>query len=394
MALLTNKERKELFPIFKTCTYLNTASTGVVPETAIAEQDRFMNFYRGETIQSQPETFEVIEQIREKLSLILGAPAEDIALINNTSYGINMTAWGIDFQKGDKILIPSNEFPANFYPWKIHESRGAEIIINNESDEAYFDRKDAKVIAPSWIRFYDGFRFDLTHCVDIAKKHNSLVCVDGIQGAGVLYPDLEKSGVDTFSAGGQKWLLSPYGTGVLYVRKDAPIRSLFQGWLQRFLETKDFSNVRKYDIPEPVDATRFEIGSLTYQALFAMNKSLKLINDLGIQNIEKHALKLANYFADECEQLGFRVVSPGGKRRSAIISVHFQDSKKVYEALLQQKVLCSLREGNIRFSFHLYNNEEDVEKTLHCIRELFKDVDRKEVDFSIKPNKEYTGIYS
>ncbi len=370
MDLLTNKERNELFPIFKTCIYLNTASTGVVPETAIAEQDRFMNFYRGETIQSQPETFEVIEQIREKLSIILGAPAEDIALINNTSYGINMAAWGIDFQKGDKILIPSNEFPANFYPWKIHESRGAEIVINDTSDEAYFDQANTKVIAPSWVRFYDGFRFDLKHCAEIAKKNDTLLCVDGIQGAGVLYPELEKSGVDTFSTGGQKWLLSPYGTGALYIRKDAPIRSLFQGWLQRFLKTKDFSNVRKYDIPEPADATRFEIGSLTYQALFAMNKSLELINDLGIQNIEKHALKLANYFADECKSLGYEVVSPGGKRRSAIVSVHFHDSEKVFETLLEQKVLCSLREGNIRFSFHLYNNKEDIEKTLKYIQKV------------------------
>jgi len=261
MSLLTNKERKELFPIFKTCIYLNTASTGVVPETAIAEQDRFMNFYRGETIQSQPETFEVIEQIREKLSIILGAPAEDIALINNTSYGINMVAWGIDFKKGDKILLPSGEFPANFYPWKIHESRGAEIVINDTSDEVYFDNPSAKVIAPSWVRFYDGFRFDLKHFAEIAKKNKSMLCVDGIQGAGVLYPELEKSGVDTFSTGGQKWLLSPYSTGALYVRKNAPIRSLFQGWLQRFLETKDFSNVRKYDIPEPCNATRFEIAA-------------------------------------------------------------------------------------------------------------------------------------
>ncbi|MDP8315163.1 MAG: aminotransferase class V-fold PLP-dependent enzyme [Candidatus Celaenobacter antarcticus] len=372
MSLLTNKERNELFPIFKTCIYLNTASTGVIPETAIAEQDRFMNFYRGETLQSQPESFEVIEQIREKLSKILGAPAEDIALINNTSYGINMTAWGIDFHEGDKVLLPAKEFPANFYPWKVHEFRGAEIVINDTSDEIFFDRSDAKVIAPSWVRFYDGFRFDLKQCAEIAKKNNALLCVDGIQGAGVLYPELEKSGVDTFSTGGQKWLLSPYGTGTLYIRKDVPIRSLFQGWLQRFLDTKDFSDVGRYDIPEPDNATRFEIGSLPYQALFAMNKSLELINDLGIQNIEKHALKLAQQFADECEEQGYTVVSPGGKRRSAIVSVHFGDSKKVYEALLTHKVLCSLREGNIRFSFHLYNNEEDIEKTLDIIKSLIR----------------------
>jgi selenocysteine lyase/cysteine desulfurase len=372
MALLTNKERNELFPIFKTCTYLNTASTGVIPETAIAEQNRFMNFYRGDTLQTQPESFEKIIEIKEKAGKLLGASPEDIALVNNTSFGINMAGWGMDLQRGDKIVLPPGEFPANVYPWKGQEIRGAKLVITKEDGEQYLDIDGVKIIAPSWIRFYDGYRIDLKECSEIASKHNALLSVDGIQGAGVMYPDLENSGVDTFCAGAQKWLLSPTGTGILYIRKDAPIRSIFQGWLNRFLDTLDFTNVRQYDIPEPKDASRFEIGSYPYQALFAMHASLSLLAEIGIMRIQEHALGLAKIFIDECKSLGLRIISAGGKRRSPIVAVHVPDAVGVHHILQEKKILCSCREGNLRFSFHLYNNEEDIEKTTDVIKSVIK----------------------
>ncbi|MBN2016941.1 MAG: aminotransferase class V-fold PLP-dependent enzyme [Candidatus Cloacimonetes bacterium] len=372
MSIFTEKERRELFPIFKTCTYLNTASTGVVPETAIAEQNRFMDFYRGATLQTQPESFEKIVTIKERVGELLGASPEDIALVNNTSFGINMAGWGIDLKSGDKIVIPPGEFPANVYPWKGQETRGAEVVITKNDGEEYLDIEGVKVIAPSWIRYYDGYRIDLKECSKIAKKRNALLSVDGIQGAGVMYPDLEKSGVDTFSAGAQKWLLSPTGTGILYVRKNIPIRSIFQGWLNRFLETLDFTNVQQYDIPEPENASRFEIGSYPYQALFAMHASVSLLAEIGIRNIQNHALGLAQNFTAECKSLGLKIVSEGGKRRSPIVAVHVPDAAKVHRELQDNKILCSCREGNLRFSFHLYNNENDIEKTIDVIKILFK----------------------
>ena len=372
MSLLTNKERTELFPIFKTCTYLNTASTGVIPETAIAEQDRYMNFYRGDTLQTQPESFEMIIKIKEKAGELLGASPEDIALINNTSFGINMVGWGTDFQPGDKIVLPPGEFPANVYPWKGQEQRGAEVYFAERDGEEFLDVEGARVIAPSWIRFYDGYRFDLKECSKVAKKHNALLSVDGIQGAGVMFPDLENSGVDTFSAGAQKWLLSPTGTGILYVRKDASVKTIFQGWLNRFLDTLDFTNVRQYDIPEPKDASRFEVGSYPYQALFAMHASISFLAEIGIKRIQEYTLGLANMFVEECESLGMQVISAGGKRRSPIIAVQIPDAVHVHQRLQEKKILCSCREGNLRFSFHVYNNEEDIEKTIDVLRSVIK----------------------
>ncbi len=372
ISLFTEKERTELFPIFKTCTYLNTASTGVIPETAIAEQDRFMNFYRGETLQTQPESFEIIINIRKKVATLLGADTEEIALVNNTSYGINIAGWGMDLSKGDVIAIPPGEFPANVYPWKSQEQRGAKVFISEKDGEEFLDIDHLKVIAPSWIRFYDGYRIDLAECARIAQKHEAFLSVDGIQGAGVMYPDLKHSGVDTFSAGAQKWLLSPTGTGILYVRKDAPIRSIFQGWLNRFLDTLDFTKVQQYDITEPKDASRFEIGSYPYQALFAMHASVSLLAEIGIDTIQEYTLKLAELFVSECKTLGLKVISKGGKRSSAIIAVHVPEAAKLHKILQENKILCSCREGNLRFSFHLYNNEKDIEKTIDIIKQVIK----------------------
>ncbi|HEX38372.1 MAG TPA: aminotransferase class V-fold PLP-dependent enzyme [Candidatus Cloacimonetes bacterium] len=372
MSLLTDKERIELFPIFKTCTYLNTASTGVIPETAIAEQDRFMNFYRAETLQTQPESFEIINKIKQKVAILLGAESDEIALVNNTSLGICMAGWGIEMSQGDVIALPPGEFPANVYPWKGLEVRGAKVYIAEQDGEEFLDVDNLRVLAPSWIRFYDGYRIDIQECSRIAKKHNALLSVDGIQGAGVMYPDLKNSGVDAFSAGAQKWLLSPTGTGILFVRKDAPIRSIFQGWLNRFLDTLDFTNVRKYEIPEPRDASRFEIGSYPYQALFAMHASVSFLVDIGIHKIQVYTLRMAEMFVDECKALGLKVISVGGKRRSPIVAVYIPEAVQVHQKLQEKKILCSCREGNLRFSFHVYNNERDIEKTIDVLKTAIK----------------------
>ena len=103
-----------------------------------------------------------------------------------------------------------------------------------------------------------------------------------------------------------------------------------------------------------------------------MHASLSLLAEIGIMRIQEHTLGLANTFVDECTSLGLKVISAGGKRRSPIISVHVPDANKVHHILEEQKILCSCREGKLRFSFHLYNNEEDIEKTLDIIKSLIR----------------------
>jgi len=95
-----------------------------------------------------------------------------------------------------------------------------------------------------------------------------------------------------------------------------------------------------------------------------------MVTALG--EIQKHTLGLANDFVEQCESLGLQIVSPGGKRRSAIIAVHVPEAVKVHQILTEHKILCSCREGNLRFSFHVYNNETDIEKTMDVLKTVMR----------------------
>ncbi len=370
MGIFSAKERDELFPIFKKFVYLNTAATGILPVPAVEEMEKFLRRYRGEGIRHDAESFRVIEQIRENLAALVGARPEQIALTFNTSFGINVAANGIEVPPGRKILLAPDEFPANFYPWQVAAQRKkAELEVIPEPTESRFDRPDAGIIALSWVRYFDGFRFDLKELSAIARRVESHLCVDGIQGAGVLQINLAELAVSTLSAGGQKWLLSPYGTGFLYVRQFQKVETVFAGWLCRFSADGDYSSLRRYDLPQPADATRFELGTLPYHNLWAMWRSTDLLRQIGMEKIHRHAVKLAETFAGEAEEIpGIRVISPGGKRRSAIVSISTNSPQELYSRLSKAGIICAFREGNIRFSFHIYNDETHIERVLEVIR--------------------------
>jgi len=374
MQIFNSKQREKLFPIFKKYVYLNTASTGIIPESSIQQMTNFLRRYRGEGIHHDAQSFKMMDDLREKVGNILGTSPERIAIGFNTSFGINISANGLHISSGKKIVLAPDEFPANFYPWKtVAERRNNPLEIISQPDEDLFDIPDTGIIAVSWVRFFDGFRFDLNKLGKIARKNSAFLCIDGIQGAGVLSPKLDNSTVDTFSAGGQKWLLSPYGTGIFYVNENTPLEPTFVGWLQRFALSGDYSSLRKYDLPMPKNAIKFEMGTMPYHNLWAMWNSVSLLDDIGIENIENYTTTLTEEFVLRLKDIpDVQIISPSGKRRSSIVSIAVSPARTVFEKLKQHRIIPAFREGKLRFSFHIYNNIEDIDRTIDILKRVIK----------------------
>jgi len=359
MAIFSKSELTEIFPIFKTKYYFDTASTGIVPRQSLEAMYKFLGKYEGETI-TDAQSFAVLAMLRENLSELFGAPAENFALVFNTSFGLNACASGIGFEEGDVIAIPPNEFPAKFYPWYEQQKRGVRLNVLPKLHESEFGVRKLRAAVFSWVRFFDGFRFDIARVSDIALRFGALSIVDGIQGAGVLSVNLAKSECDAFCAGGQKWLLSPYGTGFLYLKPDAPISPVFHGWLSRYDPPGKFDSLLEQILPRAKGAKAFELGTLPYHNLWAMAVSTSILLDIGIDNIERHATSLSNAFAREAELLGYRVCSQGDTRRSAIVSIQCDNQDEVAEFLRNANIICAQREGMLRFAFHIYNDESQL----------------------------------
>ncbi len=107
-------------------TYLNHASHAPLPLPARAAFERFFDSWQKTAHRHDPESFRIFEAVRGKLAGLVGARRERIGLSPHTTYGMNILASGLGWEKGDNIVISEKEFPASVYPWlRLRDSREA-----------------------------------------------------------------------------------------------------------------------------------------------------------------------------------------------------------------------------------------------------------------------------
>ena len=222
----------EQFPVTKNLVYLNHASIApLCPRSAAAmrrlatDVEEFGSFH-------YPEWLKVYEGIRTATARLINAAPAEIAIVKNTSEGIATIANGIEWRAGDRVVAFTEEFAANFFPWKHLEQRGVCVTwlsIFDDLDKVDEACRGARLLAVSFVQYLSGFRADIVRMGEICARHNCLFLVDAIQGLGAFPLDVRAANIDFLAADGHKWLLGPEGCGILYVRAErmeAKLRAL------------------------------------------------------------------------------------------------------------------------------------------------------------------------
>ncbi|HEY8062050.1 MAG TPA: aminotransferase class V-fold PLP-dependent enzyme, partial [Gemmatimonadales bacterium] len=289
----------------------------------------------------------------------------EIALMPNTTTGLNVAARALPLASGDIVLTFDREFPANIYPWM---RLGGGVVLERIPvtpegwpDEARLHERlgDPRVraVAVSLTQFSNGYTVDLRALSQATRAVGKWLVVDAIQAVGQVVVDVKQTPVDFLACGAQKWLLGPWGTGFLYVRKElcTQLEPTFAGWAA-FVGSDDYTSLTSYN-PRPwPDARRFELLTFPVQDFAAMNASLSLILGAGIGEIAQHVRALHQPIIDWAEQQGATITSPPEPHRSAILCLRPRgDVAAVYAGLQAAGVHCSLREGSVRLSPHLFN---------------------------------------
>lgn len=356
-------------------TYLNAASTGPQPKRTVSTLIEWAEL-RGSMHKIDFEMqFGTLQRSRELCARLIGAKAAEIALATNTGFGINVAARALPLKAGDVILVPSGEFPANVYPWMgAAQNRGLEyrsVPVSNEllDEDALMralDDKAVKCVAVSWVGFSTGYKADLQRIGKACRDRGVYFVVDAIQGLGPFTLDARACCIDILACGGQKWLLSPWGSAFTYVREEL-VRKLeppFVGWMGP-KGTDDFSRMLEYDLTWREDARRFEQISLPYQDFAGMNASLALLEELGHGAVGDHVVCLADEIVRCAEAARLALVTPSDRsHRAGIVSVRPRDAAKASARLTKAGVAHSVREGAIRLSPHVYNTVEEIRSTL------------------------------
>lgn len=384
-----NPELRALFPGAERQVYLNIAANGLI---STAVQDVVAAYMEERVLGTSDKDVlrEQIDETRATFAALNGAEPDEVAITKNVSEGLNLFAASLEWREGDNVVIcPELEHPNNIYLWfNLGRRHGVEVrSIPSESGVMPIERmasaidERTRVVTFPTISFAPGFVTDWAPLVRRAREVGALTLADGAQSAGTMAIDVHEAGFDAMAVSVQKGLLSLYGFGFLYVRKEVA-NDLIPIHVARYGIDLDAHETAYSDGPLEYQpgARRFDVGNYNYLGMSATRASLGLIGEIGVPAIERHVRGLAADLAGGLLELGMPVVGGApGPHLSHIVSSGRLGGGRHYTAddpevndlhrhLVDADVAFSLRSGVLRFSFGVYNDGSDVERVLESVR--------------------------
>lgn len=362
--------------------YFDHAAVSPLPQPAADALAAWLGDIRDNGDVNWPDAARGVEGTRKAAAQLLGADADEIALVPNTTVGLNLVAEGVDWRPGDNVVTLADEFPSNVYPWMNLASRGVETrrVPTDASGRLDLDLLAGacdgrtRVVAVSWVGYATGYRHDLAGIAQIAHDRGALFVLDAIQALGVFPIDVRKTPVDALAAGGQKWLLGPEGAGIAYIRREhlERLRPVGLG-SHSVVHERDYTRI---ELDLKPTAARYEGGAQNMCGMLALGTSLKLLIDAKTDSVAAAVLDITDRACGRLGEIGATIISDrrldhrGGQQRSGIVAFELpgRDPLAAKKHCLTQGVVLSCRAGRLRISPHAYNNEEDVERMVAALR--------------------------
>jgi selenocysteine lyase/cysteine desulfurase len=376
---MNHKLPHEEFLLREDLIYLNHAGVSPWPmRTSRAVQ----KFAEENMLQGSLDYLKWIEaetSLRQKAKkLINAASIDDIALLKNTSEALSVVAYGLEWEEGDNVVSSDQEFPSNRIVWESLSSKGvglkeADLGSAGTPEEALFSLVDSRtrLITVSSVQFSTGLRMDLKRIGEFCRERGILFCVDAIQSIGAVSFDVQDIHVDYVMADGHKWMFGPEGLALFYSTPEARDRLALNQYGWHMVEAAGDFDRKEWDIAKT--ARRFECGSPNMAGIHALNASLSLLLEAGMEHVENEIVERSRYLFNKIKgEPGLEIVTPTEPGRYAGI-VTFRrngvDSKELYNYLVSKNVVCSPRSGGIRLSPHFYTPYGHLDRVIELVRE-------------------------
>jgi len=362
---------REQFPVTERLIYLNHAAVAPLSRRA-AEA---MQWLAADCLEygslHYDQWLKVYQDIRELTARLINASPGEIAIAKNTSEGIATIANGFALGGGDRVVCFVEEFPANYFPWKVLARDG--VILDWHSIYDPLDKilgaiRGAKLLAISYVNYLSGHRVDLESIGAACRAEGCFFFVDAIQGLGAYPLDVRRCNIDALAADAHKWLLGPEGCAVLFVRQEVQ-DSVFPrefGWTN----VAHFADYASRDMTLRGDAGRYECGTLNTIGCYGLHAALKLILEIGVDRICPAVEKLAALIAEGVTAKGYRLAAPRtAETGSGIVSFAKEgvDSRLIVHRLKEAGILAAPRQGWVRTSPHFYVTEEEVRRVVDLL---------------------------
>lgn len=368
------------FPHDSSVIHLNHAGVGPWTRRAAEAVAAFAeeNALRGSM--AYPHWIEVESRLRGRIARLINAPSpSDIALVKNTSEGLSLVAWGLDWRAGENVIAARQEFPSNRIVWESLAERGVECRLadlgqGDDPEQSILDRVDerTRMISVSAVQYASGLRMDLARLGRFCRERGILFCVDAIQQVGALPFDLQAIDADFVAADGHKWMLGPEGLGFFYCRPELRERIALRQFGWHMVE-----RLGDFEAPSwqpAADGRRFEAGSPNLLATHALEASLSVLEEVGMERVGERLLTItAGLMARIEAEPALELLSPHQEpRRAGIVTFRHRDvddHEALWRKLMARGVLCAPRGGGIRYSPHYYIEPVLLERAVDILLE-------------------------
>lgn len=373
--------------------YLDNAATTLhkPPQVAEAVKQAILtagNAARGAHGASMQASRTVFET-RQKLARLLGCPqADHVVFTANSTMALNIAITGI-LSPGDHAISTDLEHNSVLRPlYALHEQGMALSFVPADKqgrvryeDFASLFRPNTKAVICTHASNLTGNMLDLACIAAMAHEHGALLVVDASQTAGAVPIDMTAIGVDVLCFTGHKGLMGPQGTGGLCIRPGVEIRPLLRGG----------SGVHSFDRQQPAAyPTRLEAGTLNSHGIAGLDAAVDYLLSEGVAAIEKREQALMRRFYENvCDIDGVQVYGDfAALQRAAIVALNIRDydSAEIADVLFadygiatrpgahcaprMHQALGTVQQGAVRFSFSVFNTEDEVDAAIQAVREL------------------------
>jgi L-cysteine/cystine lyase len=303
---------RAVLPVTSKTAYLNTGTAGPwsTPVVEAIEQALRREHVLGRASPGGlPDFRPLLRETRVHLADWIGADADEVALTQSTTEGVDIVVWGLNWQPGDEIVTTPIEHRGVASPVRQVARRNGLIVrtaeVGDGSSAVALDAIQAaigpltRLIALSHVSFSTGARLPIERIAELAHAAGALVLVDGAQAVGAMPVDVHGLGVDFYAFSGQKWLFGPEGTGGLYVRRERQDRLA-----ATYVGARSAGE----------GATRYEYGTLFRPGVHGLYAALQWLDSIGRQTVFGRVSELAAYCAERLASVpGVRLLTPGGE---------------------------------------------------------------------------------
>jgi len=363
------------FPILARATYLNACSQGALSHRVRAAYEEYLAGW-DENGAEWEHWVERAEAARAGFARLLHAQPDEVAVTTSVSQGVSGIVSALPLERGGRtrIVISEYEFPTIGQIAHAQELRGAEVVhvrpdpegsIPVERFAEAIDERTALVCCTT-ISYRTGHRHDVAGIAAVAHAHGALVLADSYQAAGAIELDTRSLGADFVTGGTVKYLLGSAGLGFLWVRGSLlpELLPTQTGWFA----DEDIFRMDISDYSPHATARRFDAGTPPVPNIYAGVAGLSLVEETGVPAIEEHVRGLNTRLIEGLAGLGATVVTPADPaRRGPLVCVRSTDAPALVASLAEERIICSLRDQNLRVAAHFYNTDEDVDTLLDAL---------------------------